>query len=88
MLKLDRAQKRPLLQNTFIQMRGYSICPQLQVTTFVSLPFAEISGAKGFKRLRKYVFSQDHTAQVKQSRCLLLFHTSYSEGYNIAHILH
>lgn len=32
----------------------YSICPQIQVTTFVSLTFAEIS-AKVFKRVRKYV---------------------------------
>lgn len=77
--KTGQSQKATSLAKRFIQKRGYSICPQLQVTTFISLPFAQISGAKGFKKLRKYVFSQDHTAHVKQSQCLLLFHTSYSE---------
>lgn len=59
--------------------KGNGICPQLQVTTLISLPFAENSGAERFEKSKKICFfSQDHSSkfQVKQSQCLLLPHTS------------
>jgi len=40
-----------------IHPKGYTICPQLQVTTLVSLSFAEIRGEKGFEKNKKPCFS-------------------------------
>lgn len=63
-LKLDRAQKPPLLKNTFTQ-RIY----HLSSTTgdFSSFVFCWDQGEKSFEKNEKLFFSQDHIAQVKQS---------------------
>lgn len=86
-LKLDRAQKPPLLQNTAIQKKEYSICPQLQVTTLVSCLLLRSVVQKESK---KTYFSPKITLPKlnRANACLLLFHSFSSEGSNIAHVLY
>lgn len=72
-LKLDRAQKPPLLQNITIPKKGDSIWPQLQVTTQLPCLLLRSGVQKALKEEENTFFSQDHIAQVKQSQCLLTF---------------
>lgn len=41
----------------YIHPEGYTICPQLQATTLVSLSLAEVRGGKAFEKNKKLCFS-------------------------------
>lgn len=65
----------------YIHPEGYTICPQLQVTTLASLSFAEVGVKKTLKRIKNYGF-------LSRSHWLTFIPYFLSRGSNNAHVPH